>query len=256
MINNRDALWNAFNVPGYLFETSYMGPVIAADRATTAIAIDTITSEPALRAKLGTVKSALDICTGGVVRNAGLIEPLLSSDGVVTFGDIGDPQLRATQQTVAAARAGRLGLWQPHQTVMAERHPLWRNAIGDACMNAEVEKLDLYDLPKAAFGAVIAGHGPESTTENPEECEAGFRSLVDAGVPGAPILLTYSAWSDGYRVSGRRWPATKIGPVRLEDMLADTVNILRHVVVPADDMRPYDNQTSHGGIGLLIGIKQ
>lgn len=89
-----------------------------------------------------------------------------------------------------------------------------RQRLREACASdpghAGIERLSVFDLPKARWNLGTMFFVAESITQDPVEFRTAVTAFVNALTPGAPFAAAFMAGSDGYLVDGTRFPALQI----------------------------------------------
>jgi hypothetical protein len=89
-----------------------------------------------------------------------------------------------------------------------------RVRLREACVSepgyAGIERLSVFELPKARWDLGTMFFVAESITKNPEEFRAAVGHFVGALKPDAPFAAAFMAGSGGYEVAGTDFPAVPI----------------------------------------------
>jgi hypothetical protein len=100
-----------------------------------------------------------------------------------------------------------------------------RKQLREACLSkpghAGVERLSVFELPKARWDLGTMFFVAESITEDPAEFRAAVAAFVAALKPGAPFAAAFMAGSEGYPVAGTHFPALPIDPDDVWQHLTD-----------------------------------
>jgi hypothetical protein len=217
-------------------------------------------------------KKAIDIGTGGGLRTAALLAPLVHEDGTLELADIGSRQNAATVKACRAASKGKLGYWQAHQDGMSSIDARWDGVFHRVSRLAEVVAQDLRTLPPNSYGIIGAGHCPESATDDHGEYKTYLRHMFEALVEGGLLIMPYMIGSNGYRVgsgaSSFFFPAVPVYPAHHPDDIPDNgINLhtvaneigfeilgskaVKHVG-DRENVRAPGDPTEHWGLGAAV----
>jgi hypothetical protein len=83
----------------------------------------------------------------------------------------------------------------------------------------EIRPLSIFDLPSRAFGLGSMFFVADGMSDDQAEFEHAVACFVGALTPGAPFMMAFMEGSRGYDVSGVRFPAVRVTPASLEELL-------------------------------------
>ncbi len=147
-------------------------------------------------------------------------------------------------------------LWRPFWRQMRKakgyrdvRRP--RKRLREACAtdpgNAGVERLSVFDLPKARWNLGTMFFVAESITEDRAEFRDAVAAFVGALTPGAPFAAAFMAGSAGYPVDGTQFPALPIKPDDVRQHLVDL-----GVPEPSVHLLETSHRVRDGYAGMII----
>lgn len=113
--------------------------------------------------------------------------------------------------------------WQHFWNVV--RTSLGDNELPDNPMsrlkeNAEVVQGSIFDLPAARWDAATMFFCAESITQRRDEFEAACARFAGCVKPGGVLAAAFLVRSEGYDVSGRRFPALKLSPEEIQSVFS------------------------------------
>lgn len=126
-----------------------------------------------------------------------------------------------------------------------------RQRLREACVSeqgyAGVERLSVFDLPKARWNLGTMFFVAESITQDPVEFRSAVAAFVNALTPGAPFAAAFMAESDGYPVDGTQFPAL---PIKSDDVRQHLTEL--GVREPSVDLLDTRDRVRDGYTGMIV----
>jgi hypothetical protein len=246
VLRNADAPWNAFSSHDY-WRRSY-SKVQAEDqeiiRRVSHFFINAFAGRP--RAQWG-----IDVGSGTNLYPALLMLPWTEQ---ILLTDFAKSNVEWLHDQLA--EDAREWAWRPFWREMREAQGYAevdgpRQLLRKACANepgyAGVERLSVFDLPKARWDLGTMFFVAESITEDPAEFRAAVAAFIGALKPGAPFAAAFMAGSEGYPVADTHFPALPINPD----------DVRRHLTElgagePGVDLLNTNHRVRHGYEGMIV----
>jgi hypothetical protein len=89
-----------------------------------------------------------------------------------------------------------------------------------AAMPHEVRTLSVFQLPSKTWDLGSMFFVADGISEDTAEFESAVWSFLGSLVPGSPFMMAFMEGSAGYDVSGISFPAVRVTPQALNDLLA------------------------------------
>jgi NNMT/PNMT/TEMT family len=178
----------------------------------------------------------------------------------------------------ALPRAGSLTAWEFSESNIAwldaelqrsSLRPQWRHFwnISRAAYGAEwrlpedptdvlrekcsLIKASIFELPKGRFDAATMFFCAESMTARRDEFEAAMGAFAGCVKPGGTLAAAFLVQSDGYEVSGRRFPALRVSPQEIEAVLGRFAAQIRTVPIGIVDAQI---RSGYAGCAFLTAV--
>jgi hypothetical protein len=206
-----DALWNTFSPSDY-WRRNY-SKFQAEDQEIIRLVSHFLASAFADRAR---AERAIDVGSGTNIYPALLMLPWTEQ---ILLADYSESNVRWLKDQLADDTdpwAWDL-FWREMREVKGYRDvDMPRKRLRDACVGepgfAGIERLSIFDLPKARFDLGTMFFVAESITRKPKVFRDAVGHFVGTLKPGAPFAAAFMAGSDGYEVADTLFPAVPITP--------------------------------------------
>lgn len=190
------------------------------------------------------VQRAIDVGAGTNLYPALLMLPWTER---ILLADFSETNVRWLRDQLAGDASA--WLWDPFWREMRETKgysdvgsPSKR--LREACA---VERLSVFDLPRARWDLGTMFFVAESITEDPAEFRDAVAAFTGALRPGAPFAAAFMAGSEGYPVDGTDFPALSI---RREDVEWHLTEL--GVREPSVDQLGTSNRVRDGYTGMIV----
>lgn len=112
--------------------------------------------------------------------------------------------------------------WQPFWDLLAglPGYQAVERPRGRLAACCEVRHESIFGLPEQAWDLGSMFFVADGMTQDPAEFERAIRSFLGALGPGAPFMMAFMEGSDGYDVSGLRFPGARVTQDSLRALLA------------------------------------
>lgn len=162
-------------------------------------------------------KRAVDVGAGTNLYPSLLMLPWADS---IVFTEYASPNIGWLSQNLAAGPGE--WRWQPFWDLMAGL-PCYRG-IDDPRRRLEavheIRTESIFDLPERTWDIGSMFFVADGMTTDEAEFEAAVRAFLMSLVPESPFLMAFMEGSSGYGVRGIRFPAVRVTPRSLDELLA------------------------------------
>lgn len=126
-----------------------------------------------------------------------------------------------------------------------------RQRLREACASepgfAGIERLSVFDLPRARWNLGTMFFVAESITQDPAEFRAAVAAFTGALTPGAPFAAAFMAGSEGYPVDDTEFPAL---PIRRDDVWEHLAEL--GVREPSVELLKTRHRVRDGYAGMIV----
>jgi NNMT/PNMT/TEMT family len=211
-VPNDAALWSKFDADGY-WKNNYAALFPEDEeiiRFASAFLIEACAGRPAAR-------EAVDIGSGTNLYPALLLMPWARR---IVLTDYAETNIDWLVSNLPDAPGE--WVWQPFWNLVADL-PGYRDVDRPRRHLAsahEVRRLSVFDLPARAWDLGTMFFVADGMTTDEAEFEAAVRAFLGALTAGAPFLMAFMAGSEGYDVSGIKFPSVRLTDVSLAALVS------------------------------------